>query len=216
MENNQLYHHGILGMKWGVRRFQNKDGSLTKAGKKRYGDDSDEQKAKKKSVKDMSDDELNKAIRRAQMEDQYRNLRPEKVSTGRKFFGTLGSKVIAPALIGAGENFLRKALTQYGDDILKKNPSEMDKLKKEYEKLDLQDKIKKLKNKEANETWDDRLKKQDYERKEKQKKLDDLDRDLKYEQKKKEYDDWMAESRTTTRGETFIAELLEAPEEVDS
>lgn len=32
-----LYHHGILGMRWGVRRFQNKDGSLTSAGKSRYG-----------------------------------------------------------------------------------------------------------------------------------------------------------------------------------
>lgn len=33
----ELYHHGIKGMKWGVRRYRNSDGSLTPAGKKRYG-----------------------------------------------------------------------------------------------------------------------------------------------------------------------------------
>lgn len=35
---SDLRHHGIKGQKWGVRRFQNKDGSLTPAGRKRYGD----------------------------------------------------------------------------------------------------------------------------------------------------------------------------------
>lgn len=35
MDNNQLQHWGIKGMKWGVRRYQNKDGSLTELGKKR-------------------------------------------------------------------------------------------------------------------------------------------------------------------------------------
>ena len=35
--NGELYHHGIKGMKWGVRRYQNEDGSLTAEGMRRYG-----------------------------------------------------------------------------------------------------------------------------------------------------------------------------------
>lgn len=42
----ELYHWGVKGMKWGVRRYQNKDGSLTPAGKKRY-DDNDPDNPKK-------------------------------------------------------------------------------------------------------------------------------------------------------------------------
>ena len=39
--NNNLQHHGIKGQKWGVRRFQNKDGSLTLAGRKRQKQNND-------------------------------------------------------------------------------------------------------------------------------------------------------------------------------
>lgn len=47
-----LEHHGIKGQRWGVRRFQNKDGSLTSAGKKRYDDsDADESLAEDRKAK---------------------------------------------------------------------------------------------------------------------------------------------------------------------
>ena len=49
--DEELYHHGIKGQKWGVRRFQNKDGSLTPAGEKRYGDDNPNNQTPKQETK---------------------------------------------------------------------------------------------------------------------------------------------------------------------
>lgn len=51
--NNVMYHHGIKGQKWGIRRFQNPDGTWTNAGKERYGDsDGESRVAKEKPTAD--------------------------------------------------------------------------------------------------------------------------------------------------------------------
>lgn len=99
MNADELKHYGIKGMKWGVRRFQNSDGSLTAEGRKRYGsedirnmqkqvdkgknvvDGVKRSKAKaaekrtEKKIKDdlsrMSDQELRDIVNRLNMEERY-------------------------------------------------------------------------------------------------------------------------------------------------
>lgn len=128
----ELYHWGIKGMKWGIRRFQNKDGSLTPAGRKRYGDDNDgsygggktkTSKTKAKSTKDMTDDELRTRINRLQLEKnaldlekQVSSLSPQKVAKGRDFVQKIGKEVIAPAFLNAG----RAQLTNFLNDRIGK------------------------------------------------------------------------------------------------
>lgn len=95
-----LYHSGIKDQKWGIRRFQNYDGSLTPEGKERYSK-KDLKKAKKELKKaekekkkyersqeyidSLDDKELRERINRLQMEQQYKNLTKPQMNAGQKF-----------------------------------------------------------------------------------------------------------------------------------
>lgn len=70
---SELYHHGIKGQKWGVRRFQNKDGSLTPAGKKRYDEPNVGRKTSESKTKETKKYKIpdNKSLHRLKLEDKY-------------------------------------------------------------------------------------------------------------------------------------------------
>lgn len=122
----ELTHSGVKGMKWGVRRYQNKDGSLTPAGKKRRKSDDyheDYKKAHdKKPISQMSTKELQERNNRLQQEQNYKRL-TQKKSKGKAvvtaFIATAGTivaiegaaktyKRVGEAAVGAISNYLMK------------------------------------------------------------------------------------------------------------
>ena len=147
MDNDELMHYGVPGMKWGVRRTPaqlgrkktssskslfGKKKSKSKAKAKTKSESSKEETApKKKSVKEMSDDELNAAIRRMQLEQTYASLSPQKVSTGKAVTKRILNNIIVPAAEDVGRQMVKTALTRAGNKTLSevfKDFSEADKI----------------------------------------------------------------------------------------
>ena len=72
MYSDELYHHGILGQRWGIRRYQKKDGSLTPAGLKRYGSEANFKKVQRAEA--TAKKEAEKAKYRAKTEAEIAKI----------------------------------------------------------------------------------------------------------------------------------------------
>ena len=103
LPESELTHHGIKGQKWGVRRYQNPDGSLTSAGQARYT-----YKERKKSlsrVSNMSSEDMQKAINRMRLEKAYKQTTKDNLREARRDSDSplkTAGKIAAGAALAAG------------------------------------------------------------------------------------------------------------------
>ena len=137
----ELYHHGILGMKWGVRRYQNYDGSLTQRGLNRYRKSEEEYNKAKEEYKNAkkSGDKLKQGLAKTnmskykrEMKANYKKLKTDKLADQGKLLAKQGKTITfnnfeankRRGLLSMGSLIAASVAKQYFDDkhaVLKGN-----------------------------------------------------------------------------------------------
>ena len=137
---NELYHHGVKGQRWGVRKYQNKDGSLTYAGKKRalkmqdqYTNFTEDKKyrnkdgsytyeGRKKALKmkekhsELTGKDLKRypPVKKSSIDPDKKNseLDSKKISKGKKFVSYVMQTMIIPAATDVGRQSVKSMMVK--------------------------------------------------------------------------------------------------------
>ena len=128
---NELYHHGVKGMKWGVRKtpLRSSSGATRKRKSNTFSlfkkkkttrkvSSANSSPAQTKSIKDMSDDELRKKIERIQLEQDYLQLDPKAVSRGKRITKRVMDDMIVPAAVDIGKQAVKSIMANGVNKVL--------------------------------------------------------------------------------------------------
>ena len=117
MDNNELKHYGVLGMKWGIRKDRGSSAARRKAKTRGWSKDAKEvHRIKNKKVSTLTNAELRKANERINLENNYKNLNKSQISKGLAFVATVTAASTSALtfynnsskLISAGKKVIKK------------------------------------------------------------------------------------------------------------
>lgn len=130
MIQNELYHYGVKGMKWGVRKTPVRSPSKSKKSKSglfnlklrkpktKIASSKKSTSESTKSISEMSDDELRRAINRMQMEKQYKDLSPKQISKGKAFTKRVMNNIVIPAAEDVAKQLVKSGMTKATNKML--------------------------------------------------------------------------------------------------
>ena len=120
-----LAHHGIKGQKWGIRRFQNYDGTLIKSAgrkeKKHYEYDSGTKEYKKSEARHLTDEELKKRVNRLTQENNYRDQLKKAQEASMSKRKKLVNKIFVESAQNAASTVMQTVYTKSATAFLKNN-----------------------------------------------------------------------------------------------
>lgn len=124
MDSLTIYHHGVKGQKWGVRRTPAQLGhKISKSIRKRSKvkaevKNTQPAKPKSKSISEMSDQEIRDRIERLRLEKSLRDLTPKTTSRGRSVVNTIAKDMALPAAKEIGTQLVKSGMAKLLNDTL--------------------------------------------------------------------------------------------------